>query len=133
MKALIDTCVILDVFTNREPFKDDSLRVLRYVAAGKIAGYVTSCSLKDIYYLIRKYNHSSEKTFEVLRSIVTIFNVLDVSKEDAINAIESGNNDFEDALIIESTKRNGISTIITRNSIDFKNTPLQIISPSQVK
>ena len=133
MKILIDTCVFLDVFENRTQFINDSMRVLKYVAEGKINGYITACSLKDIYYLVRKFNHSNEKTMDVLRSIVQLFDILDVNNKDAINAIESGNKDFEDALIIESAKRHQIDAIVTRNIADFKNSPIRILSPLDIK
>ena len=109
------------------------MRVLKYVAEGKINGYITACSLKDIYYLVRKFNHSNEKTMDVLRSIVQLFDILDVNNKDAINAIESGNKDFEDALIIESAKRHQIDAIVTRNIADFKNSPIRILSPLDIK
>ena len=133
MKILIDTCVFLDVFENRTQFINDSMRVLKYVAEGKINGYITACSLKDIYYLVRKFNHSNEKTMDVLRSIVQLFDILDVNNKDAINAIESGNKDFEDALIIESAKRHQIDAIVTRNIAYFKNSPIRILSPLDIK
>ena len=56
-----------------------------------------------------------------------------VKKEDILNALESGNADFEDAVIIESAKRNGLDTIITRNISDFKNANLNVLSPAQIK
>lgn len=133
MKILIDTCIILDVLMNREPFYKDSMRVLKYVAEDKIAGYITSCSLRDIYYLVHKHNHSNEKAKREISSLLKIVNVLDVNKEDVINGLESKISDFEDAILEESAKRNQIDAIVTRNINDFKNSSLRILSPEEIK
>lgn len=132
MKALIDTCVILDVLTKREPFYSNSKRIIEYVAKNKIIGYVTSCSIRDIDYLIHKYNHSYEQTKTTICSIIELFNILDVSKEDVINALHSNINDFEDAVLVETVRRHDIGTIITRNIDDFKNAPVQVLSPQEI-
>lgn len=133
MKALIDTCVILDVFLKRKEFFEDSKRVLDYIAQEKIIGFITSCSLGDIYYISHRDNHSDEKSKIIVHTLLNILNVLDVNKSDIINAIQGESNDFEDAVLIESAKRNGIDTIITRNISDFKNAKLNILTPSQIK
>ena len=133
MKALIDTCVILDVFLNRQEFFEDSKRVLDYIAQEKISGYITSCSLGDIYYICHRGNHSAEQCKKIVCTLLELFNILDVNKSDVINAIQGENKDFEDAVIIESAKRNGIETIITRNVSDFKNATLNVLTPSQIR
>lgn len=133
MNALIDTNIILDVFLDRKQFVEDSKRVFDYVAQEKIVGYITACSLEDIYYISHRDNHSSEECKKIIYKLLELFNIIDVNKEDILNALESGSTDFEDAVIIESAKRNGLDTIITRNISDFKNANLNVLSPAQIK
>ena len=133
MKIVIDTCVILDVFANRESFKNDSFNVLKLCIEGKLSGCVSSNSISDIYYILHKYNHNKKKSLEDIKKLLEIIDVIDVTKEDIINATESNINDFEDAILEECAKRNHINTIVTRNTTDFQNSSLNILSPTQVK
>ena len=132
MKALIDTCVILDVLEKREPFFTDSKKVLIYVAEGKIEGYITACILKDIYYLVHRYNHDKKIARDAVNTVINLFNILDVTKDDIVNALAKDSGDFEDATIVESALRNGIDIIITRNTSDYLYSSIKAIEPSQI-
>lgn len=52
--VLIDSDVIIDVLTNRQPFAEDSAQILRLCEVGEINGYVTAITLSNIYYILRK-------------------------------------------------------------------------------
>ena len=133
MKIVIDTCVVLDVFTNRAPFKEDSFNVFKQCIEGKISGYITSNSVSDIYYMLHRYNHSNKKSLEDIKKLLEIVDILDVTKEDIMNATESNIIDFEDAILEECAKRKQINTIVTRNISDFQDSSLRILSPAQIK
>ena len=60
MKIMCDTNVILDVLLEREPFVEDSYKVLKLCEEHKIDGFVSASSVTDIFYLVRKYTHSTE-------------------------------------------------------------------------
>ena len=49
MKALIDTCIIIDALQSREPFKDDAQKIFLSAARKEFDGYVTANSITDIY------------------------------------------------------------------------------------
>ena len=66
MKIMCDTNIILDVLLEREPFAEDSCRVLGLCEERKIDGYVSASSVTDIYYLVRKYTHSSELAYHAV-------------------------------------------------------------------
>ena len=51
--------------------------------------------------------------------------------EDIVNAVESDMSDYEDAVIAATAKRNRIDFIITRNTKDFKESPVPALTPSQ--
>lgn len=58
MKALLDTCVVIDFLQGREPFADAARRVFRAAAAERFSGCITAKSATDIYCLIHRCTHS---------------------------------------------------------------------------
>ena len=66
MKILVDTNIIIDALTSREPFREDAEQVF-LLAANQIEDmYITASSATDIYYLVRKHLHSAEKAKSVM-------------------------------------------------------------------
>lgn len=52
MKILVDTNIIIDALTSREPFREDAEQVF-LLAANQIEDmYITASSATDIYYLL---------------------------------------------------------------------------------
>ena len=60
MKIMCDTNILLDVLLEREPFADDSANVLKLCEKHKMDGFVSASCVTDIFYLVRKYTHSTE-------------------------------------------------------------------------
>jgi predicted nucleic acid-binding protein len=128
-KALIDTDVILDFFFDRKPFSDSAAKVLSLCESGEITGFITSVILSNVYYLLRQ-TATHEKVIEKLTQLVIITEVLTTNKGAIIQALNSDFKDFEDALQNYSAELDGhIDLIITRNTKDFKNSKLGVMTP----
>lgn len=66
MKILVDTNVIMDALTGREPFREVAEQIF-LLAANRIEDiYITASSATDIYYLVRKYLHSTEQAKSII-------------------------------------------------------------------
>jgi predicted nucleic acid-binding protein len=86
MKILFDTNVILDVFLQREPFFDDSSRVLGFAEQDKIEGWICGTTVTTIHYLLAKALTRKEAE-EHLHELLKIFHVSSVNRavlEDAL-------------------------------------------------
>jgi len=128
-KALIDTDVILDFYFDRKPFSDNAEQVLALCESREIRGFITSVIISNVYYLLRK-TATHEKVIEKLIQLITITEVLTTDKNVILKALNSNFKDFEDALQNYSAELNGqIDLIITRNTKDFKNSSLGIMTP----
>ena len=53
MKALIDTNVIVDALTSRNPWKEGAEKIFLMAANRAADMYITASSATDIYYLVR--------------------------------------------------------------------------------
>lgn len=134
MDVLIDTCVIVDVLTKREPFFGSSKKVLDLVANSKLNGCLAATSIKDIYYLLHKRNHSDELSRQAIHILFDIFSVLDVTYEDCVNALAKDVScDYEDAILIECANRYSLDAIITRDKSGFGNSKIPVLLPEEIK
>lgn len=132
MKILVDTNVIIDALTSREPFREDAEQIFM-LAANRIEDmYITASSATDIYYLVRKYLHSTEQAKNVMSKLYELFYILDVTANDCKEALLTEMNDYEDAVISCCAFHNHIDYIVTRNIKDYEKSKVQVILPEQL-
>lgn len=131
MKILIDTNIILDVMGRREPFFKESQAILQLASYGRIKGAITANTVTDIYYIMRKYLEIDDlKT--ALRNLMELLDVLDVTRAQCIAALGSTMTDFEDALLAQGAQDWGAAYIVTRNTKDFKDSPVSVRAPGEL-
>lgn len=128
-KILIDTDVILDFFFDRAPFSENAAKIFSLCELRKVKGYVTPVIISNVYYLlIQTAKH--DKVIEKLKMLLSITEVLTVERNAIIQALNSNFKDFEDALQNYAAELNGeIDVIVTRNTKDFKNSSLAVMTP----
>lgn len=128
-KILIDTDVILDFFFDRKPFSENAAKILSLCESKAIKGYVTPVIISNVYYLLRQ-TAKHEKVIEKLKMLVSIIEILVIDKNSIIQALNSEFKDFEDALQNYSAEQDKeIDVIITRNTKDYKNSSLAVMTP----
>jgi len=128
-KILIDTDVILDFLFDRKPFSDDASQILSLCELNIIQGYITPVIISNVYYLLRQ-TAKHEKVIESIKQLLTFIDILVMDTDVVIKALNSPFKDFEDALQNYAAENNvEIKIIITRNSKDYKNSYLGVITP----
>ena len=100
MKALVDTCIIVDFLQAREPFAESARAVLRAAAAELCLCCITAKSATDIYYLTHRCTHNDKESRSKLEQLLSIVGMLDSAADDVLRAIPSEVSDFEDAVMI---------------------------------
>lgn len=129
MRALLDTCVIIDAMQNREPFSKDAQDLFLAAANNLFVGCITAKASTDIYYLMYHHTHSDKASREVLSKLFSLFEVADTAGIDCRRAIPSPVVDFEDAVMIETAARMEVDCIVTRNEQDFVKSTVPVLSP----
>lgn len=127
MKVLIDTNIILDVLLNRRPFVEKSVKVFEAAEKRKVEAFVTSNSVTDIVYILRKA-YSMEEIRANLLIMFGFIKILNVGANDIINALKTDVTDFEDAVIIQCARQADMSLIITRNIKHFKDSAVKCLT-----
>lgn len=71
MKVLINTNVIIDALTSREPWNKNAETIFIMAANHMIDMYITAGAATDIYYLVRKYLHSADQAKQVMGKLLS--------------------------------------------------------------
>ncbi|MDE6913432.1 MAG: PIN domain-containing protein, partial [Lachnospiraceae bacterium] len=96
MKILVDTNIIIDALTGREPFRESAEQIFMLAANQLQDMYITAGSATDIYYLIKKHLHNTEQSKNTMSKLYQLFGILDVTANDCQDALLSNMNDYED-------------------------------------
>ena len=97
MQIMVDTNVVLDVLLNRTAHVNESAAVLK-AASDDIQEFISASAITDIYYIAQKELKKSSLTKQLLRNLLQIVHVSSVSEVDIWAALDSGWEDFEDAV-----------------------------------
>lgn len=126
---LIDSDIIIDVLAYREPFVNDSKKIIEMCELNEIHGYTTPVILANVYYLMQK-RLSDSLCRSIIKNLLNTIDVLQIGKPQILQALDSNFKDFEDALQNYSAVASGkIDIIITRNIKDYKHSQLAIMTP----
>ena len=131
MRALIDTCIIIDLLQRRDPFFADAHEIFLAAARNQFDGYITAKSVSDIYYLMHRVFHDDQKTRGALSSLFKLFLIADTTALDCQLAILSPIGDYEDAVMAETALRTDMDCIVTRNTNDYTNSSVPVYEPGE--
>ena len=120
MRILLDTNVVIDALTSREPWKESAEQIFLMAANQTIDMYITASSATDMYYLIRKHLHQTEEAKQVLGKLYSLVGILEVTGEDCLEALASSISDYEDEVLEKVAARTGMDFIVTRNIKDYR-------------
>jgi predicted nucleic acid-binding protein len=129
-KVFLDSDIILDVATGRMPFVEHSKSVLACIENGKVLGYISSNSVTNMYYILRKIG-TSKKAKLFIEEVIKYLTVLPVTHGAIREALKLDFPDFEDAVQHQCACSNQCECIITRNGQDYKKSKLNVYSPEE--
>ena len=130
MKVLIDTNIVVDNLARRDKY-EDSLKVLNLCENEELEGVVSTVTIMDVMYILRKCLGSAEARDAVLMLIQTV-DVVPALKNDINTALLSDFSDFEDAVQAACAARVKADYIVTRNVKDYKNSLVPAILPGDM-
>ena len=135
MRVLLDTNIVVDVLQRREPWFADGKQIFYAIANKQIIGCITAKEAADIHFFSRKQFSGQEnvdaKARQVMTKLYALFELIDTLCIDCQNALAIENNDYEDAIMIESAARAGLDGIVTRNPDHFHASAVPVYSPSE--
>ena len=131
MRLLVDTNIFLDIIFERKNLFLGSSEFLRNAKRRSDVLYISTSSLKDISYFLKKSFHDNKKVNEELINIYSFVNkVIGLTSYDGIEALYK-DGDYEDNALICSAERTMCDAIITRNIKDFSNKTINCFTPEE--
>ncbi len=131
MLLFIDTDVVLDVLTDREPWFRDSAAVLSLLDDPAVEGLVAAHTVTTLFYLASKYL-GRQRTASVLLDLLDHVTVTPLDQDLLLRALSLGWEDVEDAVQGISAQRAEADYLVTRNPSDFPTTSVTVVTPQEL-
>lgn len=129
MRLLLDTNLLIDYFSQREPFFQ-AWKTLRCAAwFDDIELWVSAKSFTDVFYVVSKACSSTEIQAAFLESL-SFLHVCSIESEDIAAAAKEAWPDFEDCLIYIAARKIGAEFILTRDIEGFIRSKIPGIAPA---
>jgi len=129
MRILLDTNILIDYISYREPHAYNAKNVLSLCKEKKIFACLAAQSIPDILYILRKDFPVSELKAIIL-SLCHVLHIVGIDSYKIFAALENNKfDDFEDCLQAECAKEYHANYIITRNGGDFSGSAIPALEP----
>ena len=129
-KVFVDTDIILDLLSDREPFSEHSAKLFSAADKGNIKIHVSSLSFSNLHYILSK-QYSSDQSRKRLLKFKTLVTVLAVTDKIIDLALSSDFKDFEDGIQYFTAIENNVKILLTRNLKDYKTSEIPIMTAEQ--
>ena len=128
-KLFIDSDVVIDFFTDREPNANPATELFELNEQGIVRLYISAVSINNIYYIVRKFL-GPKKTLEVVEALTEMTEIIGTTKKEIIQALKNDFPDFEDSIQYSSALAiSDLDAIITRNTKDYQNASMAVMTP----
>ena len=131
MTVFVDTDVVLDVLSQRQPFYDDAAQLFSLADNGGITLVVSSLCFSNLNYILSK-QYSAAAAKKYLQKFKTLVTVAAVTDKIVELALLSAFKDFEDALQHYTALSVQADAIVTRNIKDYKSATIKVLTPHQL-
>lgn len=129
-RIFLDTNVMLDFLGERKPFYESAAKIVTLAEKDNFIAVVSPISYTTVSYFISKFE-SAKIAIEKLRKFKVISEVCTINEQTINKGLNSGFDDFEDALQYYNAIESNCDIIITRNAKDFKKSILPVMSPDE--
>lgn len=128
MKILIDTNVVLDLLLDRTPFSEAASRVFLMVENSMVEAFLCATTVTTIDYLLHQ-TLSRPEAKKALQRLIELFEIAPVNRPVIEEALRGRMADFEDAVLAHAANLVGATAVITRNTKDFRHSPVKALDP----
>ena len=127
-KVFLDSDVILDLLTEREPHLEAVINIFIEIQNKKISAYTSPVVIANVFYIMAR--HTNKNTaLKALIKIKSLIKVLSCGDDEIELALSSDFTDFEDSIQYYTALNHKIDFILTRNVKDYKNANMNVVTP----
>lgn len=130
MRVLVDTNIVLDLLLDRAPFSKAATLIFTQIEQSRVEASLCATTLTTIEYILGQ-SMSAGKARSTLHRLFEIFDITTVNRSVIHEALQSKMSNFEDAVLAHSANLAGMDAIVTRNTKDFKHSPVKAFDPEE--
>lgn len=127
-RIMVDTNVALDLLLNREEFVLEALHIFALAEEGSLELLLSTDAISTIFYVVRK-NQGITVAREAISKLLDYVTLAGLDDRSVIRSLALDFEDVEDALVAVVAEKEGAEFIVTRNTTDFKNSPVPALLP----
>lgn len=128
-KLFVDSDVVIDFFTDREPHANPASELFELNEKEKVKLYLSAVSINNIYYIVRKFL-GHKKALEVIETLTEMTEIVGTTKKEIIQALKNNFTDYEDSVQYSSALTiEDLDAIITRNIKDYRKSSIAVMTP----
>jgi len=128
-KLFVDSDVVIDFFTDREPYVNPASELFELNEQGHVRLYLSAVSINNIYYIVRRFL-GHKKTLEVVETLIEMTEIVVTTKKEISQALKNNFIDYEDSVQYSSALTvKDLDAIITRNIKDYRNSTMAVMTP----
>lgn len=128
MRPLLDTNVLVDVALQRSKLHEASGATVSWCLNNPGSGLLAVHSLATFSYLVGRAAGPA-KAREFIADLIEGTDIARLDNAEVKRALAFPMADFEDALIAAAAESAGATHIVTRNTADFRRSPVKAVSP----
>ncbi|MFO7825834.1 MAG: PIN domain-containing protein [Cyclobacterium sp.] len=128
-RIFLDSDVVIDFFTDREPFANPASEIFDLNERGQLQLFISAVSINNIYYIVRKYlDH--KRAILIIEELTAMIQIAGTTRNEIIQALKNNFKDFEDSIQYSTALSiEGIEAILTRNVKDYLNSEIAVFTP----
>lgn len=127
----MDTNIVIDFLSNRQPFAMDAAKIFDLALSGKLKIFIAAVSYNNIYYILRQ-SMTRNATLKLLEELADITEITDITNSVIRQSLKTDFKDYEDAIQYHSALSiPNLDFIVTRNTKDFKKSKIAILTPTE--
>ena len=131
MVVLIDTNILVDYISKRQPFFNDSSKVIKLCVDGVVDGCISAHTITNLFYILRK-DLSVQARKKLFLDFCQIFTIIGIDYDKLESSLQNDDfDDLEDCLQDECAKEFNADYIITRNTTHFTHSSVEAIEPHE--
>ena len=127
-KIFLDSDVILDLLTEREPHFAAARDLFLLIQDKKVLAYTSPVVIANIFYILNRH-FDRGKAISSLIKLKSLVKVLSCGDAEIELALSSGFKDFEDSIQYYTALAHGMDIILTRNVKDYKTANINVSTP----
>ena len=131
MRVLLDTNVVLDVLLERGEWLEAADAIWTACDEGRIEACLSASCLTDVYYIARRMV-GRDRASDFVAKCLGRLTILSVDRA-ALEKAHALGGDFEDALQIVISDREGVVALVTRDADGFTRSTVPVLTPQELR